>query len=85
MNGKVLLEVHLVHAPERAQEIAQAGPEPFDGVVVNLADAVAILITRPLALTRRVADGDVDAIGLAQMAVGAPLVGVDDRPRLGRL
>ena len=52
---------------------------------MNLADAVAIVITRPLALARRVADGEVDAVGLAEMTVGAPFDGVDDDSRLGRL
>jgi hypothetical protein len=64
MNRNVLLQVHLVHAPERAEEIAEPRPEPLDGVVMNLADAVTVIVTRPLAFARCMAYGDVDALGL---------------------
>jgi hypothetical protein len=64
MNCKVLLQVDLVDAPERTEEVAEPRPEPLYGVVVNLADAVTIIVTRPLAFARCMAHGDVDAVGL---------------------
>ena len=39
MHGAVLVEVPLAHAPEGAQQVPQAGPQPLDGVGVDLARA----------------------------------------------
>ena len=47
-NRHVLVEVYLVHTAERPQEVPQPRPDPFQRVVVHLADPVAIVVPRPL-------------------------------------
>ena len=77
MDGEVLLKVDLVRASKRTKEIAQSCPQAFVGVDVNLADAVAIIVSRPFALARCMADRDVGTRGRGQLPVGPPFVGVD--------
>ena len=50
---------------------------------MNLTDSVAILIARPDALPRRMANRDMFALCPRQMMVGAPFVGVDGGSILG--
>ena len=42
----VLVQLPLAHAPERPQEVAQPRPQPRQRVVVDLADAVAVVVPR---------------------------------------
>ena len=83
MDREILLKVDFVHASKRTKEIAQSGPQAFVGVDVNLADAVAILVSRPFALARCMADRDVGTRGRGQPPVGPPFVGVDRGSVLG--
>lgn len=77
MDREILLKVDLVHASKRTKEIAQSGPPAFAGVDVNRADAVTIVISRPFALARCMADRDMNSLGRRQRPVGPPCVGVD--------
>ena len=77
MHSEILLKVDLVHAAEGAKKIAESRPQPFVGVDVNLTDSVSIVIACPDTLARRMANGDMLALRLGQMLVGAPFVGID--------
>lgn len=52
---------------------------------MNLADSVAIVISRPFALARCMANGDMRALLLGQMVISTPLVGIDGACQLGGL
>ena len=85
MYGEVLLKVDLVHAAERTKKIADSRPQSFDGVNVNLSDSVAIVIARPFALARCMANRDMVALRPGQTKVGTPFVGVNGGSIVGRL
>src|SRR3954471_3992832 len=76
------MEVFLVHAPERPEEVPQPRPQPFQRVVVDLADPIPVVVPRPL--TGRVADRRVQPPYPGQPVVPAPLVGEDTHHRPGR-
>ena len=80
----VLTEIVFADSAERAEEIAQAGPNAFHRVAVNFADTIPIIIASPLALTGHVAHGSMFPARLVQMVVGPPFIRVDNRirPRL---
>ena len=59
--GAVLIQVPLIHAAEGAQEVSQARPDAFDRVVMDFADAIAVIISRPFALAWRMADSLMEA------------------------
>src|ERR1700757_4548158 len=44
----VLVQVHLIDPPERAQEVPQTRPQALLRIVVDLADAVPVIIACPL-------------------------------------
>jgi len=50
---------------------------------MNFPNPVAIIIARPLPLSRRVADGLVGPSGGGEVTVGRPFIGVDDRVGAG--
>src|SRR4051812_25040999 len=72
----VMMQVRFTHPPKRAQKIAQSCPEALHSIVVNLAYPVAILISCPLPLSRRVTDLLEAAPILRQRVIGVPLVSV---------
>src|SRR3954467_11195349 len=45
----ILVQVLLVHTAERPQMVSQPRPHPLQGVVVHLADTIAIVVPRPFA------------------------------------
>jgi hypothetical protein len=59
-----LLQEILVHATERAQKVAHARPDAFDGGGMDFADTIAVIIMRPLAVSRSMADGLLASTGL---------------------
>src|SRR5512139_1617990 len=77
MDGNVVREVHLVDTAKEAQEIAQASPVAFNGIRVNFAKAIAIIIPRPRPLPKGVADADMDSPGVGQSVIRFPFIGID--------
>jgi hypothetical protein len=61
------------------QEIATARPNAFHRVIVDFANAITIIITRPFALSWRMADSPVDTTSGCELPISRPLIGVDDR------
>jgi hypothetical protein len=55
--GAVLVQEPLAHATEGAQEVSHARPDAFDRVGMDFADAITVIITRPFAVSRGMADG----------------------------
>ena len=57
-HGQIVVQILFVDSPKRAQKIACRGPQTFDGIGVDFADAIAVIIARPLflAMTHRVVD-----------------------------
>ena len=57
-HGQIVVQILLVDSTKRAQKIACGGPQAFDGVGMDLADAIAVVIARPffLAVTHRVVE-----------------------------
>ena len=85
VHGAVGGEVLFADASEGAEEIAESGPEAFDGVVVDFVDAVAIEVFGPDPFARCVADGDVGAVVLGDAGIARPFVGVHGALRRGRV
>jgi len=54
--GAVLAQAPLTHATEGAQEVSHARPNTFDRVGMDFADAIAVIISSPFALSRSMAD-----------------------------
>lgn len=46
----VLLQIAFAHSAKGTQEIARSCPDPLNGIVMNLADAIAVIISCPLVL-----------------------------------
>src|SRR6266542_4117517 len=63
-DGAVLIQERLTHAAEGAQEVSQARPDAFDRVGMDFADAITVIISRPFALSWRMADRLMEATGL---------------------
>ncbi len=86
-DGDVLRQVLFVDAPEGPQEITQPRPDPFGGVAVDLADAVAVIVARPLVSTgfELVAHLLSNPPVLGEPVVATPFVRVDDGSRSGAL
>ena len=55
--GTVLIQEILTDAAERAQEVSYTCPDAFDRVGMDFTDTIAIIIPRPFALSRSMADG----------------------------
>jgi len=72
-NGYILSQVSLGHAAERPQEVSQACPDALAGVAVDFAEAVAVVVSRPLFFG--VADGGVAPARGGHAVVGVGLVG----------
>ena len=55
-HGQIVVQIFLVDSAKRAQKIARGCPQAFDGVGMDLPDAIAIVIARPffLAMTHGV-------------------------------
>jgi hypothetical protein len=64
MHSQILLQISLVHTAERTKKVTQSCPQPFEGIVMDLANTIAVLIARPNALARRMANADMDAMRL---------------------
>src|SRR5215210_3872807 len=77
-HGDVPAQVTLMHPAERPQEVTYARPQPFDGVGVDFAHPVAIVVARPLLPPVR--DGRMRP---RHVVVPTPLVGADARARTG--
>ena len=62
-HGQIVVQILLVDSAKRAQKIAGGRPQAFDGVGMDLADAIAVVIARPffLAVTHGVV-GTLDAV-----------------------
>ena len=79
---QVVFKVLLVNPPKRTQEVTHGGPQTLDGVDVDLADAIAIIVPCPFlsAMTDRTVrtpDARI-ALPLVRIATGRPLgVAVD--------
>jgi hypothetical protein len=71
-----------VHAPEWLEEVPQPRPQPFQRVVVDLADPVPVVL--PRRLTHYVADRQIQPAHTGQPVVPAPLVGEQAHFRPGR-
>src|SRR5262245_16647065 len=78
-HGAVLVQEPLTHATEGAQEVSRASPDAFDRVGMDFTDAIAVIITRPFAVSRRMADGLMASARLCYVAIGRPFIGVDRR------
>src|SRR5262245_52281059 len=76
-HGAVLVQKPLTHATEGAQEVSHARPDPFDRVGMDFADAIAVIIPRPFALSRGMADGLMASARLCYVAIGRPFISVD--------
>src|SRR6266545_1026203 len=63
-DGAVLIQERLTHAAEGAQEVSQARPDAFDRVGMDFADAITVIISRPFALSWRMADRLMEATSL---------------------
>lgn len=72
VNGDITGQVFLMNAPERTQEITQAGPTALIGIDMHFPNPVAIVIPGPfvLAVTNRVAHP-------LEFVVTIVLIGVD--------
>jgi len=70
-HGQIVLQTLLVNAAKRAQKVAGRRPQSFDGVDMDLAHSIAIVIPRPLflAVTNR-------AVGALDSIVALPFIGV---------
>src|SRR3712207_4240443 len=79
----VLRQVDLVDPAEHPQVIPQPRPDPLHRVVMDLPDAVAVVVPRPLA--GRMADRRVPAADLRQAARGGPFIRVGHHQRPGHL
>jgi hypothetical protein len=69
----------LIDATEQAEEIAAARPNALHGVGVDFTNAIAVIIARPLAAPGCVTNGLVMTATRAQVLIGCPFIGVDDR------
>lgn len=74
-DSDVLLEVDLVHTTKGPQEISQSRPKPLHGIVMHLADAVAIIITGPF--MDAVVNRRVRSPSFGKTVVRRPLIRVD--------
>ena len=61
-----------MHTAKRTQEVADAGPSPFDGVDMRFADALTIIIACPFLESAR--DFDVLAV---RFGIANPFIGID--------
>jgi hypothetical protein len=73
----------LTDATEQAKEIAAAGPNAFHRIVMDFANTITVIVTRPLTASGRMADGLVDTSSGGKVPIGRPLISVDDRIRAG--
>lgn len=48
---QIVFQMLLMHSAKGPQEISRRGPQPLDGIDMNLADSIAIIIARPFVLT----------------------------------
>src|SRR3954465_7356068 len=76
-------KVVLADSSKDPQVVPQSGPDPLQGIVVHLADPVAVIVSCPL--VGDVTDGRMSEAQLLEMIVGRPLVAVDHRPGSGRI
>jgi len=70
----IVVPVLLMHAAKGTQKVSQRLPQAFNRVDVNLTDAIAIIVARPL--SRTMTDGRVPTV---QLVVALPLVAVTGR------
>ena len=66
-------------ATKQAQEIAAACPNAFHRVVMDFANAITVIITRPLAPSWRMAHCLVTTTSGSKVLIGRPFIRVDNR------
>ena len=81
-DGLILAQEPLANAREGAQEVPQAGPDPFHRIVMDLVHPIPIIIPCPFAATGCVADRRMGASRRREEVVCLPLVCVDSGTRL---
>jgi hypothetical protein len=69
----------LIDATEQAEEIAAPGPNAFHRVVMDFANAITVVIARPLAAPWRMANRLVTTASRGEVLIGRPFIGGDDR------
>lgn len=69
----------LTDATEQAKEIAAPGPNAFHRVGMDFANAITVIIARPLAPVGCMANRLVTTASGAEVLIGRPVIGVDDR------
>jgi hypothetical protein len=69
----------LADATKQAKESAASCPNAFHRIIVDFTNAITVIIARPLAVPRCVADGLVTTAGGGEVLIGRPLVSVDGR------
>jgi hypothetical protein len=73
----------LTDATEQAQEIAAPGPNAFHRVGMHFANAIIVIIARPLATSRCMANRLVPTTRRGEVLIGRPFIGVDGRIAAG--
>jgi hypothetical protein len=79
----VLSQVVLADSAKETQVVPQTGPDPFQRIVMHLANPVAVIVSCPL--VSDVANRRVPEPQLLEVGVGRQLVAVDHRPGAGRI
>jgi hypothetical protein len=71
----ILSQVFLMKAAKRPHKVAPVGPQSFNGIGMDLIDAVSVVVSSPLSLT--VPDGVVVAVGVSQGLIGMSFIGIN--------
>src|SRR6266545_4656886 len=69
----------LTDATEQAKGVSAPGPNAFHRVVMDFANAITVIIARPLAMSRCMANCLVTTASGGEVLIGRPFIGVDDR------
>ena len=77
----VVRQKPLTDATEQAKEITASGPDAFHCVGMDFANAITVIIARPLATSRCMANCLVTTASGGEVLIGYPFIGVDDRVR----
>src|SRR5438093_3744128 len=75
----VVRQKPLTDATEQAKEITASGPDAFHCVVMDCANAITVIIARPLATSRCMANRLVATASGGKVLIGRPFISVDDR------
>lgn len=77
----ILVQVLLVNASERTQEVTKSRPSAFTSIRVDFSETVPVFISRPLSAAGGVVDRLVKAPGLREPTVRLQLIRIHDRIR----